>query len=41
MIVVAAGDRAKIQPALQKLNLGAVELRNADGSLAGAPRATR
>jgi zinc protease len=35
MIVVAVGDRAKILPALQKLNLGAVETRNADGSVAG------
>jgi zinc protease len=36
MVVVAVGDRAKIQPALQKLNLGAPEMRNADGSIATA-----
>ena len=40
MVVVAVGDRAKIQPTLQKLNLGAVEMRNADGSMGGG-RATR
>jgi zinc protease len=34
MIVVAVGDRAKIGRDLQKLNLGAVEARNADGALA-------
>jgi zinc protease len=33
MIVVAVGDRAAIEPGLKKLNLGAEELRNADGSL--------
>ena len=33
MIVVAVGDRAAIEPGLRKLNLGAEELRNADGSL--------
>jgi zinc protease len=33
MVVVAVGDRAKIQPTLLKLNLGAAELRNADGSI--------
>jgi zinc protease len=36
MIVVAVGDRTKIGTELQKLNLGAVEMRNADGSLSGA-----
>jgi zinc protease len=34
LIVVAVGDRARIGAELAKLNLGAVELRNADGSLA-------
>ncbi len=33
VIVVAVGDRAKIESGLQKLNLGAVEIRNADGTL--------
>ncbi|MBI3264088.1 MAG: insulinase family protein, partial [Acidobacteria bacterium] len=33
MIVVAVGDRAKIAAQLQKLNLGATEIRNADGDL--------
>jgi zinc protease len=32
MIVVAVGDRAKIASDLQKLNLGAIEVRSADGS---------
>jgi zinc protease len=40
MIVVAVGDRMKIGGELQKLNLGAVEMRNADGSLAGAASRT-
>jgi zinc protease len=31
LIVVAVGDRARIAGELQKLNLGAMELRNADG----------
>jgi zinc protease len=35
MIVVAVGDRAKIEPALKKLNLGAAEARRADGSVVG------
>jgi zinc protease len=30
MVVVAVGDRAKIEPELKKLNLGGVELRDAD-----------
>ncbi|HYN09438.1 MAG TPA: pitrilysin family protein [Vicinamibacterales bacterium] len=34
MIVVAVGDRAKIEPGLKKLNLGGVETRRADGSVA-------
>ena len=41
LVVVAVGDRAKIQAALQKLNLGGVEIRNADATLAtGATGAT-
>jgi zinc protease len=35
MIVIAVGDRAKIEPGLRKLNLGAVEARRADGSVVG------
>ena len=36
LIVVAVGDRAKIEPDLQKppLQLGAPELRDADGKVA-------
>jgi zinc protease len=33
MIVVAVGDRAKVVPQLQKLNLGATEIRDADGNV--------
>ncbi|HEX2384952.1 MAG TPA: pitrilysin family protein, partial [Candidatus Binatia bacterium] len=33
MIIVAVGDRAKIEPGLRKLNLGNVETRRADGSV--------
>jgi len=33
LITVAVGDRAKIGPDLQKLKLGALELRGADGAL--------
>jgi len=33
MIVVAVGDRAKIEPELAKLNLGPVEVRDADGNV--------
>ena len=36
LIVVAVGDHAKIRGELQKLNLGAVEVRNADATLATA-----
>ena len=32
MIVVAVGDRAKIGPGLKALNVGAIEVRKADGS---------
>jgi zinc protease len=37
LIVVAVGDRAKIGAPLQKLDLGAVEIRNADATLAKTP----
>ena len=33
LIVVAVGDQAKIQPELEKLNLGPIELRDESGSL--------
>ena len=33
MVVVAVGDRAKIEPALRKLNLGPIEIRDADGQV--------
>jgi zinc protease len=33
MVVVAVGDRAKIEPGLKKLNLGPIEIRTAAGSL--------
>jgi zinc protease len=33
MILICVGDRAKIEPELQKLDLGAVELRDADGKV--------
>jgi zinc protease len=33
MIVIAVGDRAKIEAGLKKLNLGAIEYRTADGTL--------
>jgi zinc protease len=31
LVIVAVGDRAKIQPQLEKLNLGPIELRDASG----------
>ncbi len=33
LVVIAVGDRAKIEPELRKLNLGPVEIRNADGKV--------
>jgi zinc protease len=33
LIVVAVGDQAKIEPQLEKLNLGPIELRDASGDL--------
>jgi zinc protease len=42
LIVVAVGDRGRIAPELQKLNLGPVETRGADGMpVTGAPRPTQ
>jgi zinc protease len=31
MVVIAVGDRAKIEPELKKLNLGTVEVRDTEG----------
>jgi hypothetical protein len=31
MIIVAVGDRAKIEAELKKLNLGPIEIRDAEG----------
>jgi zinc protease len=39
MVVVAVGDRAKIEPELKKLNLGGIELRDADAKPIAAPAA--
>jgi zinc protease len=39
MVVVAVGDRAKIEPELKKLNLGGIELRDADAKVITAPAA--
>ena len=33
LILVCVGDRAKIEPELVKLDLGAVEIRDADGNV--------
>jgi len=33
LVVVAVGDRAKIEPELEKLNLGPIEIRDASGDL--------
>jgi zinc protease len=33
MVTIAVGDRAKIEPELAKLNLGRVEIRDADGNV--------
>jgi zinc protease len=34
-VVIAVGDRAKIEPELKKLNLGAIEIRDAEGKPIG------
>ncbi len=33
MILICVGDRAKIEPELEKLDLGAIEFRDADGKI--------
>jgi zinc protease len=38
MVVVAVGDRAKIEPGLKKLNLGTIEIRDASGRQQAAGR---
>jgi zinc protease len=37
-IVIAVGDRAKIQPELEKLNIGPVEIWNADARPEGGTK---
>ena len=39
MIVIAVGDRAKIEPELRKLNLGPIEVRDVEGKLLNAAAA--
>jgi zinc protease len=33
MILICVGDRAKIEPELKKLDLGSIEIRDADGKV--------
>jgi zinc protease len=40
LVVVAVGDRAKVGPALGKLNLGATESWNADATPGSQPKST-
>jgi zinc protease len=35
MVVIAVGDRAKIEPELKKLNLGSIEIRDTEGKPVG------
>jgi hypothetical protein len=37
LIVIAVGDRAKIERSLRQLNLGALEIRDTEGRPAAAP----
>ena len=32
LVIIAVGDRSKIEPEIRKLNLGTVEVRTADGN---------
>jgi zinc protease len=41
MVVIAVGDRAKIEPELRKLELGAVEIRDAEGKPSASPAGSR
>jgi zinc protease len=38
MLIVAVGDRAKIEPQLAPLNLGAISVRGPDGSEPEPPK---
>ena len=38
MLVVAVGDRAKIEPQLQKLEIGATEVRDFEGNPVSAAK---
>ena len=31
LVVVVVGDRSKVEPALQKLNIGTIEIRDREG----------
>jgi zinc protease len=37
-VIVAAGDRAKIEPALKDAGLGPVEVRDIEGKLVAEPK---
>jgi len=37
LVIVAVGDKSKIEPELKKLNLGAAEVRTADGKKVATP----
>ena len=41
MVVVAVGDRAKIEPGLRELNLGPITIIDADGNPLGAAASAR
>ena len=41
LVIVAAGDRAKIEPSLKDAGLGPVEVRDINGTLVTAPAATK
>jgi zinc protease len=41
MVLVVVGDRATIEPELRKLNLGAIEVRDADGKLISPSTGTK
>jgi zinc protease len=38
LIIVAAGDRAKIEPQLKEANLGPIEVRDINGKLVTDPK---
>jgi zinc protease len=41
MTLVVVGDRATIEPELKKLNLGPIEVRDADGNVISTPTETK